>query len=220
MTAFQNVLDKAIQKHGEKGIEERLPEPATPAQLKKISDDRYFSRMSFRVFSTGLKHEMVRSKWPAFEEAFHRFAPGPVSFMNDEDLDRLMANTGIIRHGGKIRATIHNASAMIGIAEEFGGFGNYLSDWPSTDVVGLWEDIGKRFKHVGGNSGPYFLRTIGKDTFTISPDVVSGLEHWCGMKDAAKNKGNRKRMQEQFNVWADETGRPYCELSMILALSV
>jgi len=219
MTDFETVHEAAIKRHGEQGLKARLPEPVNPDALRKTTDDRFLSQMSLRVFSTGLNHEMVRGKWPAFEEVFHGFDPGRVGFMNEEDLDRLLADSRIIRHGGKIKATFHNGAAMQDISSEFGGFGTYLADWPCDNIVGLWEDLGKRFKHVGGNSAPYFLRMVGKDTFTMSNDVLRGLNHWCGLEDAGKNKTNRKLMQAQFNDWAEQSGRPLCELSMILALS-
>jgi 3-methyladenine DNA glycosylase Tag len=219
MSDFAKIYDAAVKRHGEGAIEARVSEPSDAKMLKSVADDRYLSSMSLRIFSAGLKHDMVRAKWPAFEEVFHGFDPGRVGFMNEEDLDRLLGDARIIRHAGKIKATFHNGGAMQEIANTHGGFGAYLADWPGEDLVGLWEDLGKRFKHVGGNSGPYFLRMVGKDTFTMSNDVIRGLSRWCGLADAGKNKTNRKLMQAQFNDWQTATGRPYCELSMILALS-
>lgn len=51
-------------------LEAHLPVPKTPAQLRKISDDRYLSTLALRVFRAGLKHSLVDAKWPAFEEVF------------------------------------------------------------------------------------------------------------------------------------------------------
>jgi len=219
MTDFATIHEAALKRHGEEGVQARLPEPVSADVLREMTDDRYLSQMSFRVFSTGLKHDLVRGKWPAFEEAFYGFDPAWVGFMNDDDLNRLLGDARIIRHGGKIRATFHNGTAMQEISAEFGSFGAFIADWPRDDVIGLWEDLGKRFKHVGGNSSPYFLRMVGKDTFTMSNDVIRGLKHWCGLEAAGKNKTGRKLMQAQFNAWAEQSGRPFCQLSMILALS-
>ncbi len=219
MTDFKTIHEAATKRLGEEGIKNRLPERVSADKLRKLSDDRYLSHMSFRVFSTGLKHDLVRGKWPAFEEVFHGFDPAKVGFMNEEDLDRLLGDSRIIRHGGKIKATFHNASAIRDIASECGSVGAFLADWPCDNIVGLWEELGKRFKHLGGNSAPYFLRMVGKDTFTMSNDVIRGLNHWCGLDNAGKSKTGRKLMQAQFNEWALESNRSYAELSMILALS-
>ena len=72
---------------------------------------------------------------------------------------------------------------------------------------------------MGGNSGPTFLRMVGKDTFILSPSVVAGLKHWAEMPPP-KNQRDRAMAQAVFNAWAAETGRPLSQLSLILALSV
>lgn len=218
-TAFRDIRAAAEALRGKAALDARLPTPSSPEALRQLPDDRYFSRMSLRIFSAGLKHSLVEAKWPAFEETFAGFDPARVAFFNDEDLDRLMTDRRLIRHGGKMRATLHNASAFLRVAEEHGSFGAYLAAWPGDAVADLWDDLGKRFKQLGGNSAPYFLRMVGKDTWTMSPDVARGLEHWEGLGPPSKSKKARREAQATFNRWAEETGLPVCQLSMILALS-
>ncbi len=98
--------------------------------------------------------------------------------------------------------------------------GAYLAAWPRDDVVGLWHDLGKRFTQLGGNSGPYFLRMAGKDTFLLTDAVIKALGHWDAFAGAPKSKADRLRVQEVFNAWHQMTSRPLCQLSMILAASV
>jgi len=219
MTAFEVIYQAAIERHGEEALKARLPIANDDTTLCQFPDDRYLSQMSLRIFSAGLKHDMVKTKWPAFEQAFHGFDPAKVGFMTDDDLDQLLGDTRLIRHGGKLRATIHNGAAMQDIISSHGSFGAFLAEWPGTNTIGLLEDLGKRFKHLGGNSAAYFLRMVGKDTFTMSKDVERGLAHWQGLENAGKSKTSRNQMQSIFNNWASETGRPHCQLSMILALS-
>ena len=130
------------------------------------------------------------------------------------------ADSRLIRHGGKIRAVRDNAATMLEIAAAQGGFGAWLADWPVADIIGLWEALAKRFSQMGGNSGPTFLRMVGKDTFILSPSVVAALQHWGVAAAAPKNRQDRAGVQACFNAWAAETGRPLCQLSMILACSV
>ena len=191
-TSFSEIRRAALARHTEADIGARLPEPKDTTALRAGSDDRYLSLMTLRVFSAGLKHSLVQSKWPAFEDIFHGFQPARVAFMNEDDLDRLMKDTRLIRHVGKLRATLHNGAEMTRIAGACGSFGNYLADWPGEDVVGLWEDLGKRFKQLGGNSAPYFLRMAGKDTWTMSNDVIKALAQWEGLEDPKKNRSNRR----------------------------
>ena len=214
--SFAAIRRRAAERLGEAELKKRLPKPKTPAELRKTPDDRYLSLMSLRVFRAGLKHELVDAKWPAFEEAFHGFDPRRVRGMSDEAMEALLKDERLIRHWGKLKSVRANAAAMA----ELGGFGAYLADWPGDNVVGLWEDIGKRFEQMGGNSAPMFLRMAGKDTFVISESVAKALNHWGLVDGVPKSKRDRLAVQAIFNRWAEETGRPLCELSMTLAASV
>ena len=156
---------------------------------------------------------------PAFEAVFSGFEPRRVRAMPDEALEGLLGDARLIRHWGKLKSVRDNAAAMLEIAGEHDSFGAWLADWPADDVVGLWETLAKRFSQMGGNSGPTFLRMVGKDTFILSPSVVAGLKHWADMPPP-KNRADRLAAQRVFNDWAAETGRPLCQLSLILACSV
>ncbi|MHA1153377.1 MAG: DNA-3-methyladenine glycosylase I [Alphaproteobacteria bacterium] len=221
MTSFQPILEAAqARAGGAAALEARLPRPKTPAELRALGDDRYLSLISLRVFRAGLRHAMVDAKWPAFEEAFEGFEPRRLRMLSDEDLDLLLTDRRLIRHAAKIHAVRANAAALCEIAEQAGSFGAYLADWPGADVVGLWDDLAKRLRQMGGNSGPYFLRMSGKDTFLLSGDVGRGLQGHGVVDRPPKGKGDRRKAQAAFNDWAADSGRPLCQLSMILALSL
>ncbi len=219
--SFAPILTRATKRAGGlKELEKILPKPKSAKALKAVGDDRYLSLMCLRIFRAGLKHDLVDAKWPAFEKAFHRFDPKRIVAMPDEALDACMKNEGLIRHWGKLKAIPANAAAMLGIAKEHGGFGAYLADWPATDTVGLWSDLTNRFQQLGGNSGPYFLRMAERDTFILTDDVVKALVAAKIVTKKPTAKADLKRTQEAFNAWGEETGRPQCQLSRILALSV
>ena len=221
MIPFQPILEAAqARAGGAAALEARLPQPKSPAELRGVADDRYLSLISRRVFRAGLRHAMVDAKWPAFEAAFGGFDPRRLRMLSDEDLDLLLTDRRLIRHAAKIHAVRANAAALHEIAEQAGGFGAYLADWPGADVVGLWDDLARRLRQMGGNSGPYFLRMAGKDTFLLSGDVGRALQAQGVVERPPKGKGDRRKAQAAFNDWAAETGRPLSQLSMILALSL
>ena len=128
--------------------------------------------------------------------------------MNDENLEHLMGETRIIRHWGKIKAVRENAAAMVRAIDDTGAFGAYLADWPARDIMGLWADLAKRFSQMGGNSGPYFLRMAGKDTFLLTGDVVRALVAAGVVAKKPTTKDARAATQAAFNAWAAETGPP------------
>ena len=218
MIPFGPILARAVARAGgEAALDSVLPRPRTTSALRAVADDRYLSLMCLRIFRAGLKHALVDSKWPAFETVFHGFDPHRIRAMSDEDIEKLMGDRRIIRHYGKLRAVAANAAAMIAISEAHGGFGAYLADWPGADVTGLWADLAARFSQLGGNSGAYFLRMAGKDTFILTPPVIAALIAAGALQRKPGGKKDRARVQAVFNAWAAETGRPLSQLSMILA---
>lgn len=221
MTPFAEIEQRAMARSGgPDGLAERLVAPRTAAELTAVPDDRYLSEMSRRVFQAGLKHSLVDGKWPAFEAAFHGFVPARVAAMPDEAMEALMGDARLIRHWGKLKSVRLNAAAMRAVAAEKGGFGGYLADWPVDDTVGLWEDLTRRFSQLGGNSGAYFLRMVGRDSFVLTDHVVKALNRWGAFEGTPKGKKARRAVQQAFNAWRAQSGRPLCQISRILALSV
>ncbi len=219
MISFDKIRAEAEQAAG--GADElaaRMPALKTDTELRAIPAAEYFSAMSFRIFSTGLNQTMVRNKWPAFEEAFHGFEPSRVAFMTEDDIAGLMENTAIIRHLGKIHATHHNALALVEIAKQHGSIGDYIADWPVENIIALWDELKTRFKQLGGNSGPYFLRMMGKDGFILTADVVEALNRLKVVSGKLTSKTDRATVQAAFNDWHEETGLPHAHLSRILSI--
>lgn len=204
----------------QKALEARLPTAKSPAQLRKISADRYLSTMALRVFRAGLKHSLVDSKWPAFEEVFFGFDPEKIVLMGAERLERLMQDTRIIRHFGKLKSVPRNAQMILDVAMEHGSFGDFIADWPVEDITGLWQYIAKHGNQMGGLSAPRFLRMIGKDTFIPSWDVVAALNAQDIVDKVPSSKRDQAAVQAAFNQWHAESGRPMCQLSAMLAFTV
>ncbi len=221
MTAFQTIYEEALLHTGDEAIlKSKLPVPKSQDELRNLSDNYYLSVMSRRIFRAGLKHSMVDARWPAFEEVFHGFDIDRVRIMSDEELESSLHDTRIIRHWGKIRAVRANAQSMYELLKEKSSMGDYLADWPGERIVELWDDLKDRFTQLGGNSGPYFLRMAGKDTFLLTRFVVRALIRWGVIETEPKGRQARQVVQDCINQWSEESGRPMCQISMLLALSI
>lgn len=214
------MLEYGINRFGSlAALEARLPQPATAAQLTAVSDDRYLSLLALRVFRAGLRHSVVDAKWPNFEEVFWQFNPDKVVLMSAEHIERLMQDTRIIRHLGKLRSVPRNAQMVLDIRREYGSFGAFLAQWPSSDIVGLWRYLAKQGQQLGGMSAPRFLRMAGKDTFLLSNDVTAALIAQGIVTKQPTSQRDLAAVQEAFNSWQAQSGRPLCQLSMLLALT-
>src|SRR5690606_15741909 len=201
-------------------LEARLPMPLGGNELRALPDDRYLSQISLRIFRAGLKHSLVDAKWPAFEEAFFGFVPQKVVLMGAEHLERLMGNTRLIRHPGKLASVPRNAQMILDVAAEHGSFGAFLADWPGEDIVGLWRYLARHVNQLGGLSAPRLLRMVGKDSFIPSEDVVAALKAQGIVDKAPSSQRDLAAVQAAFNAWRAESGRPLCQLSMMLAHTV
>ena len=89
-----------------------------------------FEKLILDGFQAGLSWLTILKKRNNFREAFDKFSPEVIASYTGDDVERLLGNAGIIRHRGKIEATIGNAQAWLRI-EEGEGFDSYL--WKYVD---------------------------------------------------------------------------------------
>lgn len=78
---------------------------------------RLYEKLCLEGFQAGLSWITILRRRPAFREVFHDFDPVRVSEMTEADVDRLLLDARIIRHRGKIEATISNARATLALDE-------------------------------------------------------------------------------------------------------
>jgi 3-methyladenine DNA glycosylase Tag len=221
MTAFKTIRARAAKrKGGEAALAALLPRVVSPKTLARLGDDRVLAEMTKRIFSAGFVWSVIESKWPGFEAAFLEFVPRRLLAQPDEFWEGLTGDARIVRNPQKIMAVRTNARFVADIVGERGSFGKFLAQWPAEDQVGLLDLLAKRGARLGGHTGQYFLRFIGKDSFVTSRDVVACLRD-AGL-DIAENPSSKKdlrKIQDQFNAWARETGLSYTHLSRICAMS-
>lgn len=91
-----------------------------------VRDERgVFERLSLEAFQSGLSWATILRKRPAFREAFDGFDPEAVAAYGDLDVERLLADAGIVRNRAKILATITNARATLALRDR-GGLGEFV----------------------------------------------------------------------------------------------
>lgn len=202
-------------------LEDFLPTPLSADALRSKGDDRYLSAMSQRVFQAGMQHSVVDARWPAFEEAFAGFDPEAMSRMTAQEVEAHLRNPRIIRDRTKLLTIARNARFILDVRQKQGrGFGEWLADWPVTDIVGLWRVLARRGARLGGRSGAGFLRLAGKDTFLLTSDVVARLQAGGVIARTPTTQRELQAVQAAFNALHAASGRPLCQLSALMALSI
>lgn len=76
------------------------------------NDERLFEKISLEAFQSGLAWITILRKRENFRAAFAGFDPQKVAEFGEADVERLLADTGIVRNRQKIEATIHNARVL------------------------------------------------------------------------------------------------------------
>jgi DNA-3-methyladenine glycosylase I len=83
-------------------------------------DRALFELLCLEGFQAGLSWITILRKRPAFQAAFDGFDPEVVAHYGPTDVERLMADAGIVRNRAKIEATIGNAQALLALQDERG----------------------------------------------------------------------------------------------------
>jgi DNA-3-methyladenine glycosylase I len=138
-------------------------------------DPRLFEKLCLEGFQSGLSWLTILRKRPAFRMAFAGFDPLLVAEFDESDVSRLLSNSGIVRHNGKIRSTINNAARAVQLIREEGSLSSWLwgyadtGDAPPIEIpattetsVRLAKDLKKRgFTFVGPTTVYAFMQAMG-----------------------------------------------------------
>lgn len=143
----------------------------------EYDDQQLFMWLVLESFHVGLSWQLVLSKKANFAVAFDQFDYHQIADYSEAKVAYLLTDAGIIRHQGKIRATIANAQAFLKVQAEFGSFAAYIWAFTNGQVVlnqddqfltsselsdQVTRDLKKRgFKFIGSVTIYSYLQAIG-----------------------------------------------------------
>ncbi|WP_455376603.1 DNA-3-methyladenine glycosylase I [Kaarinaea lacus] len=142
-----------------------------------VSDDyRLFEKLSLEAFQSGLSWRTILAKRENFRAAFHDFDFDRIARFTQRDLNRLLKDEGIVRHRGKIEATINNAKRAKELVKQEGSLAAFLwryepdkknqakpqSASTSPESLALSKDLKKLgWKFVGPTTVYAFMQAMG-----------------------------------------------------------
>jgi DNA-3-methyladenine glycosylase I len=164
-----------------------------------VADDRrLFEKLCLEGFQSGLSWLTILRKRENFRAAFAGFDVSAVARFTSDDVTRLLGDAGIVRHRGKIEATIGNARATLDLVDQEGSLAAYVWGFEPTpdqrptrfrteDVralttapaaIALSEDLKRRgFRFVGPTTMYAFMQAMGLvNDHTEHCTVRSGVE--------------------------------------------
>jgi len=228
---FKQLFQRAAErKGGKKALElllgkkilgkQLLDDEAAEQSVALLSDDRILAAFTKQIFKSGFVWRVVENKWPDFEEHFFNFNIEKMLMMPEEMLERKAADPKIIRNYNKVKTIKANAQMMFDITMDKNiSFAQFINNWPSEDIIGLWAYLKKHGQRLGGNTGPYALRLLGKDTFILSSDVETYLRAQEIIDGGLQSKKSLTAIQEYFNKLKKESGYSLTQLSRLIAFS-
>jgi 3-methyladenine DNA glycosylase Tag len=220
MEKFDTIYNRAAKrKGGERILRRILSKPKTRKELSQIDNSRILAELTKKVFQSGFVWRVVRQKWPNFEEIFWEFNVDKILMMPDEMMEKKATDPAIIRNLNKVRTIRDNAQMLKYIMEEHGSVGHWLANWPEDNIIGLWAYLKTHGARLGGNTGPYALRALGKDTYILSRDVEAYFRAHKLIDGGLSSKRSQLAIQNSFNTWRNESKLTLQEISMTIAYS-
>ena len=131
-----------------------------PNQITPSGPSDYLDVLTQAVFQSGLSWQVVEAKWSGFREAFAGFEPQTVAAFTGDDVERLAADTRIVRNRRKIEATVGNAQRMVELGGAPGGFAGWLrsrGDFEATVAA-----LRAEFRFLGDTGAYFFLYVVGE----------------------------------------------------------
>ena len=123
-------------------------------------DRRLFECLILEGAQAGLSWSTILRKRPAYRKAFDNFDARKIARYSAAKVRRLLADAGIVRHRGKIEATIANARAFLATRGEHGTFDRYVRSFATPEAMS--KDLIKRgFRFVGPTICEAFMQAIG-----------------------------------------------------------
>lgn len=218
--SFGDILHRAAtRKGGRDRLMQMVSGPLTPDEILTISDDRFLSAFTKKVFQSGFVWRVVEQKWPAFEASFFGFEIDKILLMPDEMLEKKASDPAIIRNFRKVSSIRDNALMIDDVRRKHGSFAAFVNQFDGGNICELWAYLKKHGTRLGGNTGPYALRTLGVDTFLLSRDVEGYFRQHKLIEGSLTSKRSLNTINQQFKQWHTESGLPYQSLSQIVSYS-
>ncbi|NRB39084.1 MAG: DNA-3-methyladenine glycosylase I [Pseudomonadales bacterium] len=221
MEKFSSIYQRALDRKGDEAqLLSLLSQPLNREQLLAISDDRWLEEFTRKIFQSGFYWAVINKKWPGFQDVFWDFNISKLLMMPPELLEEKSTDERIVRNYKKVKTIPVNAAMIHFSAKESSeSFATLIADWPAHDIVGLWAWLKKHGARLGGNTGPYTLRAMGKDTFLLSHDVEAYLRAHKIIDGGLQTKKSLAAIQMFFNRLCDQSGLSLQEVSQIIAFS-
>lgn len=152
--------------------------------VPKYDDHELYELLILEMFQAGLSWETILKKRENFRLAMDNFDYKKIINYNEEKINELMNNKGIIRNRRKIEATINNTKVFLSIQKEYGSFANFIWSFTNNDVLYIdskitHNELSDKVSSILKKKGMKFVGTIIIYSYLQAIGVINSHECDC-----------------------------------------
>ncbi len=160
---------------------------------RPVADDqRLFEKICLEGFQSGLSWLTILRKRDAFRKAFRQFDFHKVARFGPQQVEKLLQNAQIIRHRGKIEATINNAQRAMELEEEFGSLAAFFWQYEPRRKRAALKNQADACRNTTSNEAKELSATLKKRGWKfVGPTTVYAFMQSMGMVNDHLRKCSR-----------------------------
>ena len=152
--------------------------------VPKYDDHELYELLILEMFQAGLSWETILKKRKNFRLAMDNFDYERIVNYDEEKINELMNNKGIIRNRRKIEATINNTKVFLSIQKEYGSFANFIWSFTNNEVLYIdskitRNELSDKISSILKKKGMKFVGTIIIYSYLQAIGVINSHECDC-----------------------------------------
>ena len=152
--------------------------------VPKYDDHELYELLILEMFQAGLSWETILKKRENFRLAMDNFDYERIVNYDEEKINELMNNKGIIRNRRKIEATINNTKVFLSIQKEYGSFANFIWSFTNNEVLYIdskitHNELSDKISSILKKKGMKFVGTIIIYSYLQAIGVINSHECDC-----------------------------------------
>jgi DNA-3-methyladenine glycosylase I len=184
---------------------------------KKFTNTDYFQVLIYVPFYSGFKADTVNNRMDTIRKYFSDYKI--VAGYDLKKISEILGDSQMIRHKGKIQASVDNARTFKAIIEQYGSFQTYIDSFAPKasfeNLMRLRQDLRRRFRYLGKITVYHFLTDIGMPV--LKPDrVIRRIFCRLGLVESeGESEEQLLKAVSQGHKFAQETGYPIRYIDII-----
>ena len=143
------------------------------------NDQQLFEMLSLETYQAGLNWQIILNKRVAFRQQFKNYELKWVAQQDSKFIEQALTNEQIVRHRGKINATINNAKCILAVQKQYGSFAEFLKINVSANSQLDLTQVSLTLAKILKKRGFKFMGPVTTEAFILAVGLINGHEKQC-----------------------------------------